>query len=471
MNSKDNKLSNFILPVYGNLLKWAVVILAGYQLLWGLLQYVIWDLPYIRYEKRACLALILVFVIYLALCAFAAPDRLRQLGRKMKKYCTYEQIFLAGLVVWYAISCLVRKNIDHPLCFKHNDNRLFITWTSAFILFPLAEMLGPKRIRQFWETMIHIMTGIYTPICVWAMIKYYQGVDVVLLSGEMLTTFNNASLMIGCNRNITSAMAAVMLALCLYMIILKKGWIRLTYIGAATVHALVMIVSNSRTSYIATLLMADMIIAVTVWNRLRAYCRSTGKRMSVFKQILITIAVVALCTVLISFLKNAIIKLTAQILNNKLKPRTNYSNLSGRKNVWRASIAVMTSNAANFIFGVTAAYVPNRLLETGLVTYPSRHAHNILLQIGASLGVPAMLLYAVFLILLCYRCAHILIEALRQRKNERISRSWIIAVIVLFLTVFGAVEVLTFSVNVLNLPVFYILTGWITALERHYKTC
>ena len=152
------KLSNDILPVYGNLLKWSVAVIAGYQLLWGLLQYVIWDLPYIKYEKRVCLALIIAFAAYVVLCAAAAPDRLKRIGKKMKKYCTYEQLFLAGLVVWYAISCLVRKNIENPLCFKHNDNRLFITWTSAFILFPLAELLGLKRIRRFWETLIHIIS-------------------------------------------------------------------------------------------------------------------------------------------------------------------------------------------------------------------------------------------------------------------------------------------------------------------------
>ena len=461
------KLSNNILPVYGNLLKWSVVIIAGYQLLWGLLQYVLWDLPYYKYEKWAGLALIVAVAVYLVLCAVVAPERLKKLGRKMKKYCTYEQLFLAGLVVWYAITCLVRKNIENPLCFKHNDNRLFITWTSAFILFPLAEMLGAKRIRRFWETMIHIMTVIYTPICVWALTKFYQGVDAPLLSGEMVTTFKNASLMIGCNRNITSAMAAVMLALCFYMIILKKGWIRAAYAGAAAVHAMVMIVSNSRTSYLATMLMVDIIIAVTVWNRLRTYCRSTGRDLPLLKRILITSAVVVLCTVLISFLKNSIIKLTAQILNNKLKPRTNYSNLSGRKDVWRASIVIMTSNAVNFTFGVTPAYVPQKLFDTGLVKYPSRHAHNVILQIGASLGVPAMILYAVFLILLCCRCARIIIAMMRPEKNKSISRNWIISVIVLFLTAFGAAEVLTFSVNVVNLPVFYIFAGWITALERH----
>ena len=144
-----------------------------------------------------------------------------------------------------------------------------------------------------------------------------------------------------------------------------------------------------------------------------------------------------------------------------------YSNLSGRKDVWRASIVIMTSNAVNFIFGVTPAYVPQKLFDTGLVKYPSRHAHNVILQIGASLGVPAMILYTIFLILLCCRCARIIIAMLRQRKNKSISRNWIISVIVLFLTAFGAAEVLTFSVNVVNLPVFYILAGWITALERH----
>ena len=464
------KLSNNILPVYGNLLKWSVVIIAGYQLLWGLLQYVIWDLPYIKYEKRVCLALIIAFAVYVALCAAAAPDRLKRIGKKMKKYCTYEQLFLAGLVVWYAISCLVRKNIENPLCFKHNDNRLFITWTSAFILFPLAELLGAKRIRRFWETMIHIMTAIYTPICVWALTKFYQGVDAPLLSGKNVTTYyRDASLMIGSNRNITSAAAAVMVALCIYMITAKRKWVRLLYTGAASVHALVLIVSNSRTSYIATLFLVDVIIAVICWNKLSAHSKATGRRMSLLKRTLITAAAVVLCTVLISLLRRSIITLSASSLKNKLNARTDYTNLSGRKNVWRASVAVIFSNIINFIFGVTPAYVPNKLLETGLVENASRHAHNILLQIGTSLGVPAMILYAVFLVLLCHRCARIIIAMLRPEKSAGIRRLWMIYVTLLFLIAYGVTEVLTFSINVVNLPVFYILAGWATAFDRRYR--
>ena len=460
------KLSNNILPAYGNLLKWSVVIIAGYQLLWGLLQYVLWDLPYYKYEKWAGLALIVAAAVYLVLCALAAPKRLKKLGRKMKKYYTYEQLFLAGLVVWYAVSCLVRKNIENPLCFKHNDNRLFITWTSAFILFPLAEMMGPKRIRRFWETMIHTMTVIYTPICVWALTKYYQKIDAPLLSGKSVTTYKDATLMIGSNRNITAVTAAVMFAMCIYIIVMKQKWLRLLYLGAASVHVFVLIVSNSRTSYIATLFMVDVVIAVIFWNKLGVYSQSNGKRLSLLKQILIIAAVVVLCTVLFSFIRNSIINITANAVESKLRPHNNYSNLSGRNRVWKACIAVIFSNPMNFFFGVTPSYMKSKLLETKLVGGDPAHAHNILLQIGAGLGVPAMILYAVFLILLCYRCAFIILAMFQPKKTAGTMRIWIISVTVLFLILYGVTEVLTFSVNVVSLPVFHILAGWIVAYDR-----
>lgn len=466
MNSSQSVLSNSILPIYEKALRWAVVGIAAYYLLWTLLQYVIWDFINYRIAKWACLILVIAVILYIPLCALADPERLKINMRKLRRHCTFEQIFLIGLVIWDIVSCLVWKNAGKSNVFKHNDNRMFIIWMSAFVLFPLAKMLGAKGLRRFWETMIHIMTVIYTPISLWALTMYYQGKEILLPSGNSITTFRDSSIMIGSNRNITAAAAAVMIALCIYMIIVKRGLLRGLYVGAILVHALVLIVSNSRTSFLTTLFLADVTIAILCWTLIDQYCRERKTEFPLVLRIVITAVVVMLFTALLIKLRGQIISVTAKTTNSKLKTRNKYTNLSGRKEIWAASLKVMFLNPVNFFFGVTPAYVKNNLYATGMLNEIKPHAHNVLMQVGVSLGVPAMVLYAVFLMRLCYRCVLILWRKIQPGEKRRGSRMWYLSTILLFLMMYGIVEVMYFSVNIVILPIFYILAGWILLFDR-----
>ena len=466
MNSSQSVLSNSILPIYEKALRWAVVGIAAYYLLWTLLQYVIWDFINYRIAKWACLILVIAVILYIPLCALSDPERLRINMSKLRKHCTFEQIFLISLVFWDIVSCSVWKNAGKSNVFKHNDNRMFIIWMSAFILFPLAKMLGAKGLRRFWETMTHIMTAVYTPISILALVKYYQGVEMLLPSGNSITTYGDSSIMIGSNRNITAAAAAVMVALCIYMIIVKRGLLRGLYVGAILVHALVLIVSNSRTSFLTTLFLADVTVTILCWSLIDQYCREKKMELPLALRIVITAVIVMLFTVLLIKLRGQIISITAKTTNSKLKTRKEYTNLTGRKAIWAASLKVMLSNPVNFIFGVTPAYVKSNLYATGMLTEIKPHAHNVLMQVGVSLGVPAMVLYIVFLMRLCYRCVLILWRKIQPGEKRRGSRMWYLSTILLFLMMYGIVEVMYFSVNIVILPIFYILAGWILLFDR-----
>ena len=173
-----------------------------------------------------------------------------------------------------------------------------------------------------------------------------------------------------------------------------------------------------------------------------------------------------LFTALLIKLRGQIISITAKTTNSKLKTRKEYTNLTGRKAIWAASLKVMLSNPVNFIFGVTPAYVKSNLYATGMLTEIKPHAHNVLMQVGVSLGVPAMVLYIVFLMRLCYRCVLILWRKIQPGEKRRGSRMWYLSTILLFLMMYGIVEVMYFSVNIVILPIFYILAGWILLFDR-----
>ena len=86
--------------------------------------------------------------------------------------------------------------------------------------------------------------------------KYYRVEFLTFPSGLRLQHYREGvSMMIGGNINITAAAAVVMTGLCMYMILTQKPVIRILYIPAAIVHLMVMILTNSRTSYLAFLCM------------------------------------------------------------------------------------------------------------------------------------------------------------------------------------------------------------------------
>jgi hypothetical protein len=63
------------------------------------------------------------------------------------------------------------------------------------------------------------------------------------------------------------------------------------------------------------------------------------------------------------------------------------------------------------------------------------------------------------------RCIRIIRKKAVPREGERVPKLWDIAIIILFLLVFEITEVMIFAVNRVNLPVFNILAGWITAYD------
>lgn len=468
MNDFRDRLSEVILPIYAKVLWWFLVILAEYHILWNLLQYVIWDLHYNRYEKRLGLLLIAAGTLYLILSAAADPPRLKKTVSIWKKTLSFEQIILITLFFWYILVCVIRGNIDGRPCLKHNDNRLFIQWCSTFVLFPFSRLIGMRRARKTIEGMFHIAAAIYTPICLWALTKFLRAEEVILLSGKAIAANEDGALMIGGHQNITGAASAVMLAISIHMIMMKRKWIRLLYTAAAIVHAVVVILTNSRTSFIATAFLLLAILIVLNWDRIESLRKAVTKDKSKALHIAAGVAICIVLVFLLLYIRKWIMMMSAGAMDktDTMKAR-DFTDLNGRNWIWRVSFMIMFNSKENFFFGVTPAYVSSALYKTGLIysAIKQPHAHNLLLQVGLSLGVPAMIVYAVFLVSVIRRCIRIIREKAVLREDGRVPKLWDIAIIVLFLLVFEIAEVTTFAVNRFNLPVFFILAGWITAYD------
>ena len=276
----------------------------------------------------------------------------------------------------------------------------------------------------------------------------------------MAELYRGNSLTMGSNRNITASYAFILFGACIYLIMTMRGMIRMVYIPAAIVHLLVIFLSNSRTSFLATIFMMTCIAFKLVKKHLK-------KRITIIVGVLFLIlAGIAL----LYLLRYGALESNAEMWKEKLNDADAMSlrkmdGLGGRVTIWKAAFTIMFSSVDRFFLGVTPIRVSSALSEVGTLVHRLPHCHNLFLNIGVSFGVPAMSLYIWF-------AGSVVRKGIRIMKYEGDklpANFWMISVIVLGILLIEMMEVLTFANRFFNEPIFFILAGWIVETDRFLK--
>lgn len=131
-----------------------------------------------------------------------------------------------------------------------------------------------------------------------------------------------------------------------------------------------------------------------------------------------------------------------------------------RKKVWKAAIKVIKSDAVTMIFGVTPTAVSDALKNIGGLKGNYAHAHNELLQMGVSMGVPMMVLYFVFMISMIIKCVRL---GMFEGKDH-FQGAYMIPVIIASQLVLNLVEAYLFGYFSLMSSLFFLSCGWIHSL-------
>lgn len=480
------------------ILRWAVVIYAELFLLWSLFHTVLWKLPYLTWFKVAGIA-ILIGAVWCT-CMEVRTDngfgnRILSLLRHM--FC-YEQVYLIALFLWFLLVCMIRNGMDGGDYFYHNRDSIFITELSALVLFPLAEYLGPKRARRTIEGMMHFTVVLYTFFSMWSLHKYLRMEFITYPSGSKLEIYKNVAMMMGSHRNVTGAFAALFFCICVYMIMTQKLPVRILYIPAALVHAMVMFLSNSRGSYYAAMGVIGLTALIYAWDFLDM--KEIRERIfgSAFASLSGCLILSELRTLAFDYAKKSFTKVaeTAKAAEKVAKPAAEAAKeavketakttgtsasteakeiakkmvaretlgLNGRESIWKACRQLLNSGPANRYLGVTPCKVRKMMMEVGGLKFSMPHAHNVVLQIGVSLGVIAMALEVIFLLLIVVRGFRIVINRKRFSRN-----AWMIPVLLVCMYIMDTVEVTTFATGWATLPVFYLFAGLLASMDRRAR--
>ena len=401
-----------------------------FHILLATFQYVINYRDYSSAIRWAGLGLLIASVIYLFLSLVASKKSRTRILLFLRKMCTFEQVLLIGLLLWFFISCWVNQKYGDYLYIRMHDWWLFDVAVSVLILFPMARALGPVKTKKALELIIHIVVisySVFTIFCLWH-IFHLEVVD--LPSGEQAGMTLEYELMLGKHYNLTGMIAATLFCLCIYMFFSQDLFWRVIYSFFAFTHLLIIYLSNSRTVFVGTLAFVFVVSFFLSWTRFA--------HKKLFFRLILSILICATISLLYLSGRNGVFAafenlthfreiISSEAGNIRFSNRfyhtnllssavrqTNhfaatiaapveenardFSNLSSRQYVWLAALRTLGSSKFITFFGVTPAGVTEALQIQGLYWSEVAHAHNIFLQLGISMGIPALILFLAFVL-------------------------------------------------------------------------
>ena len=324
MEKKSVTQRSRFLAMYRNVLRWGVILLTEFFILLSLMQYAIPEREYLKHEKRLGAAILLAALIYVVIAACTDRDELRRIGGLIRRMCCFEQVMLILVLLWYILGCAVRSRLDAEPLFKFNDNRLFMFTMTVFAFYPFMTLMGREYAKRIFEGMVHFTMAIYTVFCAWCVWKYYRVEFFTFPSGLRLQNYREGvSMMIGGNINITAAAAVVMVGLCMYMILTQKKAVKIVYIPAAIVHLMVMILTNSRTSYLAFLCMVVAAGFLFTWDSLQ--------KSNYFVRFAAGLIAAALCAGAVYAARGSLIKMFSHVYPTYLEQQRRKRRLPNRR--------------------------------------------------------------------------------------------------------------------------------------------
>lgn len=427
-----------------------------------------------RIEFAAAVSIAAIVIFYGIVSAIHYPGNLKKVRACFVRMRSYEQVFLMFFAVWFVVSCLVNRKLSgDDFYLKMNLWQIFDAFVNAFVLFPLAKVLPKNKSRQIIECGMLIVLISYSLFSVYALWHFFHRNFIVLPSGRTLSIYEEfIAVQFGCHYNLTGAYSFVMLGICLYFVMDPHRWIRVISFLFLPIHLLVCHLSNSRTIFAAGLITVSLFMFFYMWNRFS----SRDLRFRLLTALFASAAV--FCFYLYSRpLAFALFEEQSQYSETvpaavdddpgtSVPTVRSMNSFNGRELIWRSSLKSMMKSPSAFFFGVTEAGVRNALIDAQIpgpdydgYVLEAMHAHNIILQVGVSLGVPAMIAYIFFLIRIGLQCLRFLFS---QRRTSFRS-AFVIPLMILGLMLTGTMEnyIVRYS---LMAGVFILLSGCLSEL-------
>lgn len=456
--------------VYETTLKWFAFSIGILHIAITMLGYVATNLTrvLVKTEKALIVLLIIAALTYVIITKKKSPQLMYRIKAFMKKMFCPEFLILTLIFGWYLI-CVVSADERYTANFyAANKNYVYRVLTDLIIMFPMFCYFTEKDSQKMMEYIAHFFAIVLTPAMIYVLWNLFQLNIINLPDGGQIGMDAELRLSISCHGNMTGANSEIILMLCVCMAIRKKGIIRWLYIFASAVHLAVLILSNSRTSFIAATLTLVLIAVKIIYTAMEEKPLIKRILMSAVAGAMVIIIMLYLRTVIFNAFENT--THLSEILNaqktsaaagtSSTAPetaaedfdngaRTLNLNTSGRPKIWKASMKSVISSVGNAIFGVTPVGVSSEIKKFGGMEVA--YTHNQFLEYAVAIGIPGLLGYCWWLFRIAQKAAKI---TLHNKKTFMI-------LMLLMLVTANMMEAMLLFYGNLSEVIFFLLAGMV----------
>lgn len=383
---------------------------------------------------------------------------------------------LAGLFLWYLLSCQVMTDTYGRNWLSYNKDPLYDTLLLFGLVFPLGIFMARKGLGLIVRILVHALVFAWTGFIVYILIHVFQNKIIVTPSGGQIGMSSNIALCLNTHYNTTGVIQLVMVIICLFFIftVRRPIGLRAAYGISCFVNMVAMVLSNSRTSFVAVLILFAACVFSAVYN--------AGWEMSLRKKIIIGIAAAALTILLLLLFRSLVFSvhentthLKALLSAQSGKPSTDTDSASSARDltsmgtmksrirIWKNALKAMTAGANRFLFGVTPVSVISAITEASNDTIHNVYTHNQFLEVGVALGIPGIVCFILFVVFLAISAYRITI-----RQNTGL-KAWIAVSIVVTLLIANLSEATLMFYRFSSSYPFFLFSGWICGLAAKDK--
>ncbi len=334
-----------------------------------------------------------------------APSQMARIGGFLRKLFCPELLILVFLFLWQFVSAASFGARDAAALLAENDAEVFDTFVRCFFLFTAACLAGDNA-RKVLEALFHLLTLLLTVVMLYILWRVFQGEAFRMPGGNWVGMGIDIRLYPGCNANVAAAYAEILIMVCLYMISVRRGFVRALYFPALAVHYVVLILTNCRncllvTAFVAAVLAFRKLFAAMCGRRdILRFGASAAAALAVFALIL------GLRAPVFCLYEAASHRCSSLGTDALSAMRPIVLTTTGRTQIWKASAKIVFSDMRHVLFGVTPANIA-RELDAVFTEYPAQHTHNQYLQIAVANGLPAVAAFLSWLYLLANTCMRI----------------------------------------------------------------
>lgn len=351
-----------------------------------------------RFLSYVDYALILLTFGALCLYIFGEYRRLKTIPVFLQPLCqsslmnayTVVLLVLFGL---FLVSALLTEGM-RPGTLSENRGCLLDSGISFFVIFPLGLWYGNRNDERLIRGMIDLLTAVYIPILLGAFWSFFIDLDIIPWLNAY--QWNGRLAFAAAHPNVIGMTCAMLTMAGMYRILRGAWWVKVLYGVAELVLFAGLILADSRAGMVAVGLSFGILIVLWVWKRF--LCDKPPRKIAMIAGVSAVLCVIALWCVI----------RMGSIMGIGLPTRSFFGgNLgagSGRLDLWWKILSdVLPNHRDLLIHGCSPYEIPGVLAQTAGTLDKFGYeinTHNQLLEVAMGYGVPAMLVFVLWLILL-----------------------------------------------------------------------